>query len=189
MILSERICGKAVRVPKKQIVGILFDICFPMAESMTAPTWTSNSLPWPWGPFHAGSSSLVFFPYINCSIWKFPLDCFLNDYSGNSLGFFCLLFFFFFFSLLELTTVTVLKLIALTIGSFITSYQALRLNSVGLWIDLLEIACNLSVKILDYKIFVTLGLWKCISRILLTIVFVILELWGLDWCFRRQRKP
>ena len=45
MILSERICGKAVRVLKKQIVGILFDICFPMAESMTAPTWTSNRLP------------------------------------------------------------------------------------------------------------------------------------------------
>ena len=67
-------------------------------------------------------------------------------------------FYIFIFSLLELTTITVLKLIALTIGSFITSYQALRLNSIGLWIDLLEIACNFSVKILDYKIFVTLGL-------------------------------
>ena len=67
-------------------------------------------------------------------------------------------FYIFIFSLLELTTVTVLKLIALTIGSFITSYQALRLNGIGLWIDLLEIACNLSVKILDYKIFVTLEL-------------------------------
>ena len=66
-------------------------------------------------------------------------------------------FYIFIFSPLELTTVTVLKLIALTIGSFITSYQALRLNSIGLWIDLLEIA-YLSVKILDYKIFVTLGL-------------------------------
>ena len=66
-------------------------------------------------------------------------------------------FYIFIFSL-EVTTVTVLKLIALTIGSFITSYQALRLNSIGLWIDLLEIACNLSVKILDYKIFVTLGI-------------------------------
>jgi len=66
--------------------------------------------------------------------------------------------FIFIFSLLELTTATILKLIALTIGGFITSYQALRLNSIGLWIDPLEIACNLSVKILDYKIFVTLGL-------------------------------
>ena len=87
--------------------------------------------------------------------------------------------FIFIFSLLELTTTTILKLIALTIGGFITSYQALRLNSIGLWIDLLEIACNLSVKILDYKIFVTLGLWKCISRILwlLCLLYLSCEVW------------
>ena len=63
--------------------------------------------------------------------------------------------------------------------SFITSYQALRLNSIGLWINLLEIACNLSVKILNYKIFVTLGLWKCTSRILwlLCLLYLSCDVW------------
>ena len=38
-----------------------------------------------------------FFPYVNCSIWKLALDCFLSDHSGNLLGLFFLQFLFLFF--------------------------------------------------------------------------------------------
>ena len=107
-------------------------------------------------------SCLFFFRYFFSPCQLFYLKNAIGLFSEWSfrkfVGIILFTIFIFIFSLLELTTGTILKLIALTIGGFITSYQALRLNSIGLWIDPLEIACNLSIKILDYKIFVTLGL-------------------------------